>query len=66
MVQGPCRKDCPRRSISPNCHDASICPEWGEYMKVKTVQDNRGRTAKDALGVYYGYVKTNVIKKTKK
>lgn len=66
MIQGPCTKDCPRRSVSPNCHNADICPEWAEFMKQKATAYTSERTAKDSLGVYYGYVKTNVIKKTKK
>lgn len=29
----PCSKDCPRRSVSPNCHNPELCPEWAAYLK---------------------------------
>lgn len=65
MIQAPCTKDCPRRSINPNCHNADICPEWGEYEKAKANEHRVARKAKDALGVYYDYAKQECIKKTK-
>lgn len=30
MNKPPCEKDCPRRSIAPNCH-SPICEDWVKY-----------------------------------
>lgn len=33
---GPgCPKDCPRRSISPNCHNPETCETWAKYLERK-------------------------------
>lgn len=30
-VLPPCKKDCPRRRVQPNCHNRDYCPEWGKF-----------------------------------
>ena len=31
--RGPgCPKDCPRRSIQPNCHNVETCEIWAKYV----------------------------------
>ena len=27
-----CPKDCPRRCVSPNCHNEETCEQWKEHM----------------------------------
>ena len=36
---GPgCPKDCPRRSIQPNCHNAETCEIWAKYLAKKELE----------------------------
>lgn len=28
----PCRRDCPRRSAVPTCHDPARCEAWAAYQ----------------------------------
>lgn len=64
--QSPCTKDCPRRSIDPNCHNVDICPEWAEYMTDKVETDTKARTARDVAAIYYNYAKAGRTKQLRK
>ena len=42
--QPPCTRDCPRRSILPNCHSVDFCPDWAEYLEsMRAWADMRGK-----------------------
>lgn len=42
----PCR-DCPDRTVEPNCHDPERCPKWAEYAAYwETVRAARQEYAK--------------------
>lgn len=30
-----CPKDCPNRSVSPNCHNPDICEKWKRHLEEK-------------------------------
>lgn len=51
MNRQVCPKDCPRRSISPNCHNEETCEHWKRHMetvrKEEAERRERGRAARD-------------------
>ena len=47
--RGPgCPKDCPRRSISPNCHNVDTCETWAKYIAQKEAKAAAKATARKA------------------
>ena len=30
-----CSRDCPNRSVSPNCHNPDICEKWKKHLEEK-------------------------------
>lgn len=46
----PCGRECPDRSVSPNCHDPAICPKWGSYqeaLRAYNAQEQKERRSLD-------------------
>ena len=41
-----CPKDCPRRCVSPNCHNEKTCERWKEHMDAV----RRGRAERKIRG----------------
>lgn len=40
-----CPKDCPRRSIQPNCHNVETCETWAKYI----TQQESAKKAKEKV-----------------
>lgn len=47
MTKSPCKRDCPNRSIEPNCHNEDVCELWAAYMAEKRIDDERISKAKE-------------------
>lgn len=46
---GPgCPKDCPKRSISPNCHNVETCERWAAYVARKEAEKSAKETVRKA------------------
>ena len=40
-LKSPC-KNCPDRTVEPNCHDPEVCARWAEYSAaVEKLRDAR-------------------------
>lgn len=63
---GPgCPKDCPRRSISPNCHNVETCEIWAKYVARKeAAHAARGKAKKAERDIEAVEVRRNAMKST--